>query len=436
MLGETRNWNYFSGCNEMQDAANHSYSNGVCICGKAEPHEHDFSGAWVQNEALHWKACECGQTQGEEPHYYENGICICGKPEPHDHDFSGAWVQGETQHWKECGCGEKQDEENHSYVNGVCKCGKEDPNAPIKYTFPESVNFGYDAAVHDPSVFKDPADNTYYVFGSHFAVASSTDLIHWTQRVSDGQFQKLYGNETYVKNGVTWPMALKSTLDRVNPSGGNDPINSTWAPDVEYHDGKYYMYYSLTKAFGSRESAIARVEADNVLGPYSNNVVLLDSINGSGTAPNCIDPELFYDKEGGLWMVYGSFFGGIYIKELYNSGENWGLPKESGFGKLLWKGGSSGVEGPYIFHSGSYYYLMVSDGSLLTNYNMRIARSTSPDGPYTDISGADMAAAYGKGNKLAGNWKFDGEQGKAAYGHTSVCELPGAGFVLAQRRYA
>ena len=32
-------------------------------------------------------------------------------------------------------------------------------------------------------------------------------------------------------------------------------------------------------------------------------------------------------------MVYGSFFGGIYIKELFNEGENVGLPKESGFGK-------------------------------------------------------------------------------------------------------
>lgn len=433
--GETGHWQQCTGCDETRGEEEHRYSDGACsVCQKPEPHTHDFSGAWVQGEARHWKECSgCNEIRDAADHEYENGVCICGKAEPHTHDFTGAWVQGETQHWKECECGQTQDEEAHEYENGVCKCGKQDP-AP-KYTFPESVNFGYDAAVHDPSVFKDPADNTYYVFGSHFAVASSTDLVHWTQRVYDGQYQKLYGNETYTKNGVTWPKALQSTLDRVNPSGGGDAINSTWAPDVEYHDGKYYMYYSLTKAFGSRESAIARVEADNVLGPYSNNVVLFDSMLGSGTAPNCIDPELFYDKEGGLWMVYGSFFGGIYIKELYNSGENWGLPKESGFGKLLWKGGSSGVEGPYIFHSGDYYYLMVSDGSLLTNYNMRIARSTNPDGPYYDISGADMAAAYGKGNKLAGNWKFEGEQGKAAYGHNSVCEIDGEFFVIGHMRY-
>ena len=40
-------------------------------------------------------------------------------------------------------------------------------------------------SVHDPSIFKDPTDDTYYVLGSHIASASSEDLINWEQISSD-----------------------------------------------------------------------------------------------------------------------------------------------------------------------------------------------------------------------------------------------------------
>ncbi len=279
-----------------------------------------------------------------------------------------------------------------------------------------------DVAVHDPSIFQDPKDGTYYAFGTHYATASSEDLIEWKQVSGDNAWQKLYGTESFYAGNTSWPKAIKETVDLVNPDSS---ISTTWAPDVEYINGKYYMYYSVTKAFGSNESAIARVESDNVLGPYSNNVIIINSVGANrNTEPNCIDPELFYDKDGRLWMVYGSFMGGVYIKELNTEGEKVGLPKneKEGWGKLLWKDGyAAGVEGPFVFYNASteYYYLMVSEGDLKTVYNMRIARSKNPDGPYEDITGADVAGA-GKGNKIAGNYKIGTGTGYGAMGHNSV----------------
>src|SRR6187402_2776437 len=44
------------------------------------------------------------------------------------------------------------------------------------------INFA-NASVHDPSVIK--VDGDYYVFGSHLAVAKTTDLMNWTL-VADG----------------------------------------------------------------------------------------------------------------------------------------------------------------------------------------------------------------------------------------------------------
>ena len=275
------------------------------------------------------------------------------------------------------------------------------------------------ASVHDPSVFYDEESETYYAFGSHFAVASSTDLVNWHQVATDGAEgqELLYGT-------TDWHSVLSQSAALV---GGSE---NTWAPDVEYYNGKYYMYYSLTSGFGSSNSVIGRVEADSVLGPYSNEAIIVTGV-GSSTAnkPNCIDPELFYDKDGGLWMVYGSFFGGIYILELYNEGENWGLPKEGQgeFGTLIMRNPSEGAEGPFIFYNAEtdYYYLLTSYGSLSENYNLRVVRSKNPDGPYEDVSGMDVTLNSSSAYKLAGNYNVGDAEGVAAIGHGSVVEKDG-----------
>lgn len=309
---------------------------------------------------------------------------------------------------------------------------------------PEDVNYRTPSAmVHDPSIFHDPVSDAYYAYGTHYAVAKTYELADafrsakeggWEQLAGDNDYKFLYGEGDFLHtgSGVRWPNAIRETVELVNP-GGSDPGTTTWAPDVEYMGGKYYMYYSLTHHFGSNESAIARVESDSPEGPFSNNKIIIDSMGAnSGRDPNCIDPELFYDKDGKLWMVYGSASAGIFIKELHADGENIGLPirtkAEEGFGKLLWKaGGGAGKneEGPFVYYNAStkYYYLMTSHASLMSTYNMHVARSENPDGPYVGIDGKNVAED-GDGNLVAGNFKFarDGKGGtiSAALGHNSV----------------
>ena len=335
-------------------------------------------------------------------------------------------------------------------VAALAACGKGGPKDPdsvgslvptAAYQMPTASDANNlttsGVAVHDPSIFYDEASKTYYAFGSHYAVASSTDLVKWKQEVSDDEDEKLFGTGG-VRAAMPETMSLASNQDDV------------WAPDVEYYNGKYYMYVAFTQQMYTSKSVISRVESDNVLGPYGNETILLESIStaaeaSGGNKPNCIDSELFYDKEGKLWMVYGSFFGGIYIKELYNSGANWGLPKEAGlndWGKRIWLNGySTGVEGPYIFYNEltDYYYLMTSEADLFKNYNMRIARSKNPDGPYVDVTGNDVATSAGKGNKVAGNYRFaeaGSQPAYAALGHNSVIQNPKTGewFVIYHSR--
>ena len=293
-------------------------------------------------------------------------------------------------------------------------------------------------AVHDPSIFQDPKDGMYYAFGSHFAVASSENLIKWTQECKDGEFGQVYGEEKMEGTYSALPKSIQKTIELVEPVQTGDAIKTTWAPDVEYINGKYYLYFSLTHSFGSDKSAIARLESDKVLGPYGNETIIVESVTTTEAShPNCIDQELFYDKDGKLWMVYGSHFAGIYIKELDKNG----LPKEEGWGKLLWKGGSKVVEGPFVYYNAStdYYYLMTTYGDLNSDYNMHVARSKNPDGPYVDITGDNMAETEGNGNlhgnKVAGNYKF-GSSNYVALGHNSVIkDKDGRYFVIYHVRH-
>jgi len=72
---------------------------------------------------------------------------------------------------------------------------------------------------------------------------------------------------------------------------------------------------------------------------------------------------------------------------------------------------------------------------------MRITRSRNPDGPYVDIRGRDVTnsnptGANSVGNKLAGNYRFEGTpRGYAALGHNSILVEDGKYFNIYHTRY-
>lgn len=285
-------------------------------------------------------------------------------------------------------------------------------------------------SVHDPSVIK--ADDIYYVFGSHLASAKSKDLMSWEQ-ISSG----VSDDNPLIPNVTT---ELSETLEWAQS-------DTLWAPDViQLADGKYYMYYDACRG-DSPLSALGIAVADHVEGPYKNKGIILKSgmngISDDGTVydstqhPNAVDPDVFYDKEGQLWMVYGSYSGGIFILQL---DPKTGLPVEGqGYGKKLLGGYHARIEGSYMLYSPEtdYYYLFLSFGGLTADggYNIRVARSKNPDGPFEDSEGQDMIDAAGTpgvlfddpayspyGVKLMGNFEFepaDSETGAVSEGYVS-----------------
>ncbi len=247
---------------------------------------------------------------------------------------------------------------------------------------PEFTN----ASVHDPSIIK--VENEYYVFGSHLAAAKSKDLMKW-ELVATGATV----NNPLFENVVE---ELKETFDWAQS-------DTLWAADViQLEDGKFYMYYNACKGDSPR-SALGLAVAEHIEGPYKDQGIFLKSgmwgeTSEDGTIydatihPNVVDPHTFYDEEGKLWMLYGSYSGGIFILEM-DSKTGFPLP-DQGYGKKLLGGNHSRIEGAYIqYHpETNYYYMYLSFGGLDANggYNIRVIRSKNPDGPYYDSEGNEM----------------------------------------------
>lgn len=297
-------------------------------------------------------------------------------------------------------------------------CRREE--APIDFSAAEPPVFE-DVTVHDPSVMK--ADGRYYIIGSHLASASSSDLLKWEQISTSVSRQNPLIPNVFEELKDTFAWARSRTL---------------WAGDWLYLEGtgRWHMYYCACEG-SSPLSALGMASAEKPGGPYRDEGILLYSggrLAADGTPynparhPNAIDPHVFYDKEGRLWMVYGSYSGGIFILKM---DEKTGKPLPGqGYGKKLIGRNHSQIEAPYILYNKDFdrYYLFLSFGGLASDggYQIRAAWSDRPDGPYVDGMGRDIIEAGGSMHqasrymqKLVGNFSWPEASGRYAGGYVS-----------------
>ena len=361
-------------------------------------------------------------------------------------------------------------------------------------------------SVHDPSIVVDKnastGAKTYYIFGSHRACARTTDMRNWTTQSwnygvvqtngtikSTTDFSGVFKtNQTkkvkVLKDGVETEVTFGNfdceawRYTQNNPSlGGNQ-----WAPDVLWNPTmqKWCMYMSLNG--DNWRSVIALLTADKITGPYvyqgpvvysgfqwsdpSNQTYKqtdLELVIGTQTSlptrynvggnwgrrwPNNIDPCVFFDEEGELWMAYGSWSGGIFMLKLDKTtglrdytttypgtnNNSDGVTSDPYFGKKIAGGYYVSGEGAYIEHIGNYYYLFVTHGGLEASkgYEMHYYRSKNPNGPYTDASSTSAifpsymmnygpTATTTRGMKILGSHQWNTmKYAEMSQGHNSV----------------
>ena len=365
--------------------------------------------------------------------------------------------------------------------------------------------------VHDPSVVWEPTSKYYYIFGSHRAGAKSKDMTAWSTtnwswgRLNDsGGIVGSVSNEAAFKNCAT-KTVMKDSIEVAFPNFnahdwsaayGNYAISGNmWAPDVIYNESmkKWCMYLSIN---GPKwNSSIILLTADRIAGPYVyQGPVIISGFNISGAPsslnykntdmelaigtktslpsrytaywgrrwPHCIDPCVFYDEDGKLWMSYGSWSGGIWMLELNEknglrdydvkypstNGTSDGVTSDPYFGKKIAGGFYASGEGSYIEYIGGYYFLFVSNGGLAAGgnaddynnggYQMRVFRSQNPNGPFVDIAGRNaVLSSYelnfgpnssNRGVNIFGAYGSWGDMlksnGERSQGHNSIINAP------------
>lgn len=173
-------------------------------------------------------------------------------------------------------------------------------------------------------------------------------------------------------------------------------------------------------------------------------------------APNAIDPTLFYGADNKLYMVYGSWSGGLFILEIdKETGEviypgDDSIDEVSGnftdryFGTHIAGANHQSGEGPFIDYDEKtgYYWLYETYGGLTATggYNMRLFRSENVYGPYVDAAG-NNAAGSGVDNdkygvKLIGNYRFLNQPGYRAAGHNSaLIDDDGSRYLVFHQRF-
>ncbi len=324
-------------------------------------------------------------------------------------------------------------------------------------------------SVHDPSVVYDPSTKYYYIFGTHRGLARSMNMMSWasvsyTFGLADesGTITSRMSNTTN-STGNTFSKFFQTNMTKTVTIGGEEKTfgnfdvhawsaaasknyeldGNMWAPDVVWNEKmkKWCLYFSING--DSWASSIVLLTADKINGPYVyQGPVVFSGFGNTSNAdlsykktdlelvlgelkslparynvgskwgnrwPNSIDPCVFFDEEGKLWMTYGSWSGGIWMLELneetglrdydvkYNvTGSGDGVTSDPYYGKKIAGGFYVSGEGSYIEYINGYYYLFLSYGFMLSalpddpnagGYQMRVFRSEKPDGPYKDSKG-------------------------------------------------
>lgn len=248
--------------------------------------------------------------------------------------------------------------------------------------------------VHDPAITRD--GSTYWVFatGTGIATKRSANGLAWSD------------NGRVFSSGLSWWRTY------VPGNSGND----IWAPDVRNFNGKWWLYYSVS-TFGSNTSCIGLASKTGSLSNsgWTDNGLVIRSTGANNY--NCIDPSLTVDASGAPWLVFGSWWNGIFITRLDSStmkptGSLTNIARRSG-----------GIEGPCIVYKSPYYYLFTSIdkccSGVNSTYKISYGRSSSITGPYLDKNGVNMLNSGGTVLD-AGNAQWKGPGGQSVYGTTVI----------------
>jgi arabinan endo-1,5-alpha-L-arabinosidase len=211
-----------------------------------------------------------------------------------------------------------------------------------------------------------------------------------------------------VNGQLAWHLiSVFSSPDLVNWTSVGDAFRSLpswaasgallWAPAVKYLNGMYYLYYVVTSTtYAGGSSAIGVGTSATAAGPFTDSGAAVvqpelvpAGMDAAGQGRWIFDPDVIADSTGQLYILYGSFQGGISVRKLSSDGLTSDPATETQIAD------DQRYEGGAWIQHGGYYYLMASSTNCcagpLTGYGVFAGRATTPMGPYLDAAGNSMS---------------------------------------------
>lgn len=270
-------------------------------------------------------------------------------------------------------------------------------------------------SVHDPVLIKQ--DSMFYLFctGRGISVWSSKDTKIWKQ-------------EKQVFDSLPWGVkAVKGFRNHI------------WAPDISYHNGLYYLFYSVS-AFGKNTSCIG-LATNKTLHPadpnfhWTDHGKVIESIPGRDMW-NAIDPNVIWDEQDQPWLTFGSFWNGIQLAQLTSNltAIDSSLPLYTIASRKMGQAttidstaGNGAIEAPFLIKRGNYYYLFASTDYCCkgpqSTYKMIVGRASAITGPYIDKTGIPLL-------KSGGTILLQGDKDWYGVGHNGVTAIDGTDHLI------
>lgn len=260
----------------------------------------------------------------------------------------------------------------------------------------------YDGYFADPFVLLHAG--TYYAYGTGsvvdgrvFEVLSSPDLRRWT-----------------------------------SCGGALEPVTSEprdyWAPEVAFHDGTFYLYYSV--GIGDKEHHLRVATSASPTGPFVDA-----GVNLTPDEPFAIDPHPFRASDGQWYLYYarddleserpGTVLAAAPLHGMTRLGEGVTVLRASGdwqryqAGRAMYGGVYDWhtLEGPFVLERGGKFHLLYSGGAWTgEGYGVGYAVAEHPLGPFHEPHPG--AAVLRSGGGLIGP------------GHASVTEREGQDVLI------
>ena len=219
----------------------------------------------------------------------------------------------------------------------------------------------------DPAIVR-ASDGYFYVYATqghsaNIQIARSKDLVHWTH-LGDALPEK-----------PTW----------------SSNKHSFWAPDVSFHDGYYYMYFSADRN-DAKGKCVGVAKSLTPTGPF----IATDEPIVCGESFVNIDPMAFDDPATGKkYLYWGSGFKAIKVQELDDDRVHLKkgsvsidlvdtIKKSNNYQQL--------VEGVWVIKRNKYYYMFYSGNNCCDpdpHYAVMIARSENATGPFETLANVE-----------------------------------------------